>query len=55
MAKKGDKRMMVVLACGDCGSRNYYSERNRVNTPAKLELKKYCRPCRKHTLHKESK
>jgi len=55
MAKKGDKRFMVILTCTECGSRNYYTERNRINTPAKLELKKYCRFCRKHTLHKETK
>ena len=55
MAKKGDKRMMVVLSCSVCGSRNYYTERNRVNTPSKLEESKYCRACRKHTPHKESK
>lgn len=55
MAKKGDKRAMAVLACTECGQRNYYTERNRVNTPTKLELKKYCRFCRKHVLHKESK
>lgn len=55
MAKKGGKRMMVILACSKCGRRNYYSERNRVNTPAKLELSKYCRFCRNHVLHKETK
>ena len=25
------------------------------NTPDRIELKKYCRFCKKHTLHKETK
>ncbi|MCK7472960.1 MAG: 50S ribosomal protein L33 [Rhodopseudomonas palustris] len=29
--------------------------KNKKNTPDKLELKKYCRCCRKHTAHKETK
>jgi large subunit ribosomal protein L33 len=53
--KKGDKRIMVILACNECKSRNYYTSRNRLNTPNKLELSKYCRRCRKVTPHKETK
>lgn len=53
--KKGEKRMRVILACADCGERNYYSSRNKVNTPAKLELRKYCKRDRKVTVHKETK
>lgn len=60
MAKKSTKakkerRVQVILACTECKSRNYYTSRNRTNTPGKLELKKYCRPCHKHTLHVETK
>jgi len=53
--KKGDKRIKAILACDECKMRNYYTSRNRINTPSKLELKKYCRRCRKVTLHKETK
>ncbi|MBN2082448.1 50S ribosomal protein L33 [bacterium] len=53
--KKGDKRIRVTLACEECKQRNYHSSRNRLNTPNKLELKKYCRFCRKVTVHKETK
>ncbi|MBR3639892.1 MAG: 50S ribosomal protein L33, partial [Clostridia bacterium] len=28
---------------------------NKKNDPDRLELNKYCRFCRKHTLHKETK
>ena len=53
--KKGDKRIPVILACGECKNRNYHTARNRINTPNKLELSKYCKFCRKVTLHKETK
>jgi large subunit ribosomal protein L33 len=29
--------------------------KNKKNSPDKLELKKYCPHCRRHTLHKETK
>ncbi len=54
MAKKGN-RIIVGLRCTECGRLNYVSERNRINTNQKLELKKYCPQCKKHTLHKEVK
>lgn len=52
MAKKGP-RQLAGLRCTVCGKFGYISERNRTNTPDKLGLNKYCRSCRKHTLHKE--
>ncbi len=53
MAKK-EQRPVVALICTVCKSQNYVTERNKVNTPEKLVLRKYCRRCRKHTEHKES-
>ncbi len=53
--KKGEKRIRAILACEECKQRNYYSSRNKVNTPNKLELRKYCRFCRCTKLHKETK
>jgi large subunit ribosomal protein L33 len=29
--------------------------KNKKNTTEKLQRKKYCRPCAKHTMHKETK
>ena len=29
--------------------------KNKKNDPDRLEMKKYCRFCRKHKLHKETK
>lgn len=52
--KKKGPRQDFGLKCTVCGAFNYITERNKVNTEAKLELKKYCNRCKKHTLHKET-
>ena len=44
----------VILTCSVCLSRNYSTETNR-NSNKRIELKKYCPTCNKHTLHKETK
>ncbi|MBE2193224.1 MAG: 50S ribosomal protein L33 [Anaerolinea sp.] len=54
MAKK-DVRMVMHLACTDCKERNYTTQKNRRNDPNRLEFKKFCPRCRKHTLHRETK
>ncbi len=48
-------RDIITLACADCKNRNYTTTKNKKTTPDKLELKKYCPTCRKHTAHKETK
>jgi len=48
-------RTIILLQCTECKDKNYSSTKNKKNTPDKLELSKYCRRCRKHTLHKETK
>jgi len=53
MAKKGE-RNFIAFVCSVCKNQNYISEKNKTNTPDKLELKKYCRRCRKVTIHKET-
>jgi len=50
-----EMRVKVVLRCSECKQRNYNTMKNKKNTPDKLELNKYCRFCRKHTLHTETK
>ena len=52
--KKGTARTYVTLECTVCGSRNYRTSKQTRGTP-KLEIKKYCKQERKHTLHKERK
>ena len=45
-------RVKITLACTECKQRNYDTMKN---DPDRLEMKKYCRFCRKHTLHRETK
>ena len=48
-------RTKVTFECTECKNRNYDSFKNKRNDPDRLELKKYCPTCKKHTVHKESK
>ncbi|NIS75918.1 MAG: 50S ribosomal protein L33 [Deltaproteobacteria bacterium] len=48
-------RDIVTLACAECRNRNYNTTKNRKTMTEKLELKKYCSSCKKHTVHKETK
>ncbi len=45
----------ITLACTVCKRRNYTLTKNKKKNPDRLELKKFCKFCRKHTLHKEIK
>ena len=55
MAKKGDTRLIIYLACNECKERNYTTNKNKKNDAQRLELRKYCPRCRTHQLHKEVK
>ncbi len=44
-----------ALACSVCGSRNYSKAVNDANRRERLEVKKFCKYCKKHTLHSETK
>ncbi|EAX47676.1 ribosomal protein L33 [Thermosinus carboxydivorans Nor1] len=48
-------RNAITLACTECKQRNYQTNKNKKNDPDRLELNKYCKFCKKHTLHKETK
>ena len=48
-------RVKVTLACTECKQRNYNTIKNKKNNPERLEMKKHCRFCNKHTVHKETK
>ena len=60
MAKKGN-RVQVILECteqkasGVPGMSRYITPKNKKNTPDRIELNKYCRFCKKHTVHRETK
>ncbi|HOR57858.1 MAG: 50S ribosomal protein L33 [Patescibacteria group bacterium] len=53
MAK--DAREIVTLECEVCKERNYQTEKNTKLQKERLQLKKFCSKCKKHTLHKEAK
>uniref|UniRef100_A0AAU6N0C8 Large ribosomal subunit protein bL33c n=1 Tax=Argentina smithiana TaxID=3121455 RepID=A0AAU6N0C8_9ROSA len=67
MAKGKDVRVTVILECTSCvrnrvnkdkestGISRYITQKNRHNTPSRLELKKFCPYCYKHTIHGEIK
>nr|YP_010729090.1 ribosomal protein L33 [Trimezia steyermarkii]WEA82069.1 ribosomal protein L33 [Trimezia steyermarkii] len=69
MAKGKDVRVIVILECTNCvqngvnngvnkestGISRYITQKNRHNTPSRLDLKKFCRYCHKHTIHGEIK
>lgn len=62
MAKKSkDNRSQIILECtehknsGMPGTSRYITQKNRKNTPDRLELKKYNPILKKYTIHKEIK
>ena len=62
MAKKGKgNRVQIILECtehkttGLPGTSRYVTQKNRKNTPDRLELKKYNPILKRMTLHREIK
>ena len=52
---KNEKRVQVTLACEVCKRRNYITTKNKLNDRERIEMKKFCRWDRQHTLHKETR
>ena len=48
-------RTKITLECTECKERNYDNYMNKKNDPDRIEMKKYCPRCKKHTTHKETK
>src|SRR4051794_8503076 len=48
-------RDIITFQCTECKNRNYSSTKNKKTTTERLEMKKFCRHCRKHRAHKEIK
>ncbi|MFO7767703.1 MAG: 50S ribosomal protein L33 [bacterium] len=48
-------RDKITLACEECKRRNYHMTKNKRLHPDRVEYKKYCRWCGKHTAHKETR
>lgn len=65
MGKNKGTRITITLECS-CGAQGtnstrkngimrYTTSKNRRNNPNRLELKKFCPPCNKHSIFKEIK
>ena len=48
-------RDRIVLACTECKRRNYDMTKNKRLHSERVEYRKYCRFCNKHTVHKETR
>lgn len=48
------QKNLIKLECAECHRVNYRSTKNK-NIRERLELKKFCKFCQKHTPHKETK
>jgi large subunit ribosomal protein L33 len=46
---------IITLECAECKNRNYSTTKDKKKHTAKLELRKYCPFCKRHTLHKETR
>lgn len=64
MGKAKGIRILITLECTECrsntnkrsnGVSRYTTMKNRRNTPDRLEIKKFCPHCNRHTNHKEIK
>ena len=52
---RGQRRVPVTLACSECKARNYKTTKSAAASGNALEIKKYCKQCKRHTLHRETK
>ncbi len=52
MAKK---KPFIKLQCEVCKRINYFTHKSKGASDKKLKLKKFCKWCRKHTVHKGGK
>ncbi len=49
------KKPFLKFQCATCKTANYFIKKTKETADKKLELKKFCSKCKKHTMHKESK
>ncbi|WP_188385876.1 50S ribosomal protein L33 [Ornithinibacillus halotolerans] len=45
----------IILSCAICSSRNYSTSKNVSTQSNRMEVRKYCKNCGQHTLHRETK
>ncbi|MBU4205056.1 50S ribosomal protein L33 [Patescibacteria group bacterium] len=52
MAKK---KAFSKIQCTVCKEVNYFTKKSKAAAEKKLEMKKFCKTCKKHTPHKEGR
>ena len=55
MSESKFSKNIIKLKCPVCKRVNYYTRKNKKLVERKIETKKFCKRCRKRTLHKEAK
>ena len=48
-------RTRITLECTECKQRNYNTTKDKKSHTDRVETKKYCKCCQRHTMHKETK
>lgn len=48
-------RKKIIMVCDECLSRNYSTFKNKDTNTERLEYKKHCPRCNRHTVHKETR
>jgi len=48
-------RTKITLACTECKQRNYNTTKDKKAHPDRMEVKKYCKFCNRHTPHRETR
>ncbi|MGE5392218.1 MAG: 50S ribosomal protein L33 [Candidatus Saccharibacteria bacterium] len=46
---------LIMMECTTCHHLNYHSRKNKKLTPNRIVISKFCKWCKKHTEHKETK
>jgi large subunit ribosomal protein L33 len=46
---------LIKFECTTCKNINYHSKKNKKTLKNRLELKKFCKHCKKSVTHKETK
>ncbi len=49
------RRIRIALFCEVCGSRNYQTKKTPKDGGKVLKLNKFCKDCKRHTVHIEGR
>ena len=55
MSESKFSKNLIKLRCEVCKMVNYYTRKNKKLVERKIEMSKFCKHCRKHSVHKEAK